>query len=150
MGRNWVINEDLLGILIPIIAIIGWVVYAIVSAVTRARVRELEVRERIAMIEKGLVPPPEVDPRRFEERMSRATPTYEYDRYRYRTYRHRRGGFTLIAVGIGLMVLMFPSFRVGTFLLILGVFFLISSLFDSPRPPRPGYDPPPEPPRPTP
>ena len=38
--------------------------------------RELEVRERIAMIERGLVPPPEVDPRGFDRAMDR------YERYR--------------------------------------------------------------------
>ncbi len=61
--------------LIPIIAIIGAFTTAIVATLSRARVRELEVRERIAMIERGLVPPPEVDPRGFDRAMDR------YDRY---------------------------------------------------------------------
>ena len=33
---------------------------------SRARIREFEIRERIAMIEKGLVPPPEKDPDGFD------------------------------------------------------------------------------------
>ena len=45
--------------LIPIVAIIGSFTYVIVLTLSRARVRELEMRERIAMIERGLVPPPE-------------------------------------------------------------------------------------------
>jgi len=50
----------------PIVAIIGAFTTAIVATLSRARVRELEIRERIAMIEKGLVPPPEVDPHGFD------------------------------------------------------------------------------------
>jgi hypothetical protein len=34
------------------------------------RMRELAMRERIALIERGLVPPPEVDPLRFEQSVS--------------------------------------------------------------------------------
>ena len=53
------------------------------------------------MIERGLVPPPEVDPRGFDRAM---------DRYRRATAsgsgRHRRAGVTLMGVGFGLMVLI--------------------------------------------
>src|SRR3954453_9265948 len=87
--------------LIPIVAIVGSFTYMIVIALSRARVRELEVRERIAMIERGLVPPPEVDPRGFDRAM------YRYDRDRYRSPgRHRRTGVTLMGVGFGLMMLI--------------------------------------------
>ena len=41
--------------LIPIVAIIGGITAGIVATVTRGRVRELEIRERIAMIERGIV-----------------------------------------------------------------------------------------------
>ena len=59
------------------------------------------MRERIAMIERGLVPPPEVDPRGFDRAMSR------YDRYASAPPgRHRRAGVTLMGVGFGLMVLI--------------------------------------------
>ena len=40
---------------------------------TRQRLRELAMRERIAMIERGLVPPPEVDPVRFERIVGAST-----------------------------------------------------------------------------
>ena len=36
---------------------------------SRRQVREMEHREKMAMIERGLVPPPELDPVGFEERM---------------------------------------------------------------------------------
>ena len=52
--------------LIPIVAIIGGITVAIVSTIAKGRVRELEIRERIAMIERGMVPPPEADPAGFE------------------------------------------------------------------------------------
>ena len=51
------------GVLIPIVAIAAWALVAVANAFSRMRVRELEIRERIAMIEKGLVPPPEKDRR---------------------------------------------------------------------------------------
>src|SRR5438105_1099162 len=89
--------------LIPIVAIIGAFTTAIIATLSRARVRELEIRERIAMIEKGLVPPPEVDPHGFDRAMDR------YDRLRtpgMRPRRHRSAGVTLMGVGFGLMVLI--------------------------------------------
>src|SRR5947207_14338804 len=47
--------------IIPIVGTICVFTYIIVLTLSRARIRELEVRERIALIERGLVPPPEVD-----------------------------------------------------------------------------------------
>ena len=70
MDRPW-IGGEILGFVIPIVAIAAWALLRIVSTVMQSRVRELEVRERIAMIEKGLVPPPEVDPNGFEREMAR-------------------------------------------------------------------------------
>src|ERR1700730_12185130 len=91
--------------LIPITAIVGAFTYAIVRSTHRARVRELEIRERIAMIERGLVPPPEVDPRGFDRAMSR------YGRRRDRRPargpdRHRRAGVALVGVGLGLRLMI--------------------------------------------
>jgi hypothetical protein len=147
--------------LIPIIAIIGSFTYVIVATLSRNRVRELEVRERIAMIERGLVPPPEVDPRGFDRAMDRYD---RYDRYRYRSPgRHRRAGVTLMGMGFGLMLLigvagdsMSSGIGVGGFLVILGLAFFINGLFDhqvepyppaGSRPPSPPMAPAPEPPR---
>jgi len=55
-------SQGTIALVIPIVAIAGWLLYAIGSVVMRSRIRELEVRARIAMIEKGMVPPPERDP----------------------------------------------------------------------------------------
>lgn len=53
--------------LIPILAIVGGFVVAGLSIYHRTRLKELAYRERIAMIERGLVPPPEANPAAFDE-----------------------------------------------------------------------------------
>ena len=132
------------GPMIPFLAIVGAFTYAIVQSMHRARVRELEIRERIAMIEKGLMPPPEVDPRGFDRAMSR------YDRVQWTTSagRHRRAGIMLVGIGLGLMVLIGFSgspdggIAVGGFFCVLGAAFLVNSVFElrhqPPAPPAGG------------
>ena len=68
--------------LIPIVAIVGSFLYVIIKTLAHSRVRELEIRERIAMIERGLVPPPEVDPKGFDRAMSRLEHHEERSAYR--------------------------------------------------------------------
>lgn len=125
--------------LIPITAIIGSFVYIIIKTLARARVRELEIRERIAMIERGLVPPPEVDPRGFDHAMDRVERLRDYRRG---AGRHRRAGVTLMGVGFGLMVLIAftanetsVAIGVGGFLVVMGIAFFINSLMESPAEP---------------
>jgi hypothetical protein len=122
--------QGTLALVIPILAIAGWLLYAIVSVVMRSRVRELEVRERIAMIEKGLVPPPERDPAGFQRAMPPQGGVGGHAQYR--AYKHRSAGITMIAVGAGLIVMMYPNYRVGAFLIIVGVGFILSGLLDRP------------------
>ncbi len=157
-GWGWIV------FMVPIVAIIGSFVTAIVQSLARARVRELEIRERIAMIERGLVPSPESDPRKFDQFMDR------FDRYDRREMRHwgrhsperyRRAGLILIGVGVGLMLLIGlqsprEGIGVGGFLACLGAAFFLSSYFDgasrrdeewryastSPTPRTSGYTPP--------
>jgi len=123
--------------LIPITAIVAVFVLVIVRTLVRARVRELEIRERIAMIERGLVPAPEVDPRGFDRAMNR----FERPEYRYGSSRHRRAGVTLMGVGFGLIVLIAftanetsVAVGVGGFLVVLGIAFFINSLIDGGSP----------------
>ena len=134
MDDIWVLGP----FLIPITAIIGSFIYIIIKTLARARVRELEIRERIAMIERGLVPPPEVDPRGFDRAMRRM----ERHEYRSGSGRHRRAGVTLMGVGFGLMVLIaFTSnetsvaIGVGGFLVVMGIAFFINSLMEAPSEP---------------
>jgi len=133
--------------MIPIVGTICTFVYVIVLTLSRARVRELEVRERIAMIERGLVPPPEVDPRGFDREMDRHARRYDrrYARFSSRSVRHRRSGVTVMGIGLGLMVLIAfaggdPNVAVGVggAILVLGVAFFINGMLDtSEEPPAP-------------
>lgn len=96
-------NPEALAVLIPIVAIAGWISVAITSIRTKAKTRQLEIQERIAMIQKGLVPAPEADPRGFDRAMNR----YDHRHSTSGPARHRRAGITLIGVGLGLMVLLY-------------------------------------------
>jgi hypothetical protein len=157
---------------IPALAIIGSFVYVIVQTLVRARVRELEVRERIAMIERGLVPPPEKDPNGFDRAMDRyervRTQFHDRDddwdwRPRRSSSRYRSAGVTLMGVGFGLMLLLMftagePNVAVGVggFLVVMGLAFLVNGLishrseydrYPYPPPSRPSSPAPHDPPR---
>jgi len=129
---------------VAIVAIVGGIMAGIVSTVSKSRVREMEIRERIAMIERGLVPPPESDPAGFE----RSLRSVEGVQYRHSNVRHRNGGIIVMAIGFGLMVLIaFTSgevnigIGVGGFLVILGFgLFLVSLWSTTPLPMPPAVD----------
>jgi len=123
-------SQGTIALVIPIVAIAGWLLYAIVSVVMRSRIRELEVRARIAMIEKGMVPPPERDPGEFDKAMNATRPAANSTYQQYRAYKLRSAGITMVAVGLGLYVMMYPSFRVGGFLVVVGIGFIVSGLFE--------------------
>jgi Domain of unknown function (DUF6249) len=141
--------------LLPIVAIIGGCTVAIAGMLARARVREAEIRERIAMIERGLVPSPEVDPRGFDQAMNRFDRRHR--RHRDPSLRHRRSGVLLMGIGFGLMFLISvaansPSAGVGVggFLVIFGLALLVLSRFNDPsqHPSNTPYATPPPPPAP--
>jgi len=128
--------------LIPIVAIAGGVAAVIVVTVTRGRIRELEIRERIAMIERGLVPAPELDPRGFETAMDRVD--QQDQRGRFNPGRHRRAGVVVMGVGFGTAVLVgFTSGQpeiaigVGGFLVVIGFAIFLNGVFS--RDARPAY-----------
>ena len=139
---------------VAIVAIIGSFTYSIVRSLANARVRELEVRERIAMIERGLVPPPEKDPEGFDRAMSRHSRYRDDDdddwdwRARRRSPgRFRSAGVMLVGVGFGLMVLIGvtggsgaqdAAVGVGGFLVVIGLAFFVNSWLSryDPAPPR--------------
>src|ERR671912_1082931 len=103
---------DVLLALVPVSAIIGGIIYVIMREQAAARLRELEVRERIAMIEKGLIPPPESNPRGFEQAMEaidQNAVSAEHPagaRHHRGPERYRSAGITLIAVGLGLILML--------------------------------------------
>src|SRR5690242_14975587 len=105
MVDDWMISPFSV-FLIPISAIIGAFIYIIIKTLAHSRVRELEIRERIAMIERGLVPPPEVDPKGFDRALTRLEEREHRREARYGSGRHRRAGVTLMGVGFGLMLMI--------------------------------------------
>ena len=118
-------------LVVPVVFIASFWAFLIVHSLAKSRVRELEIRERIAMIEKGMVPPPEVDPRGFDRALAR------YERRPAGTYRHRRAGVTLVGVGLGLMVMIAfageepqKAIGIGGFIILLGLAFVVNSLLD--------------------
>src|SRR5215510_16058007 len=124
---------------VAVVAIVGSFTYSIVPSLANARVRELEVRERIAMIERGLVPPPEKDPNGFDRAMNRYEQARAFRdrvrddddwdwRPRRSPGRYRSAGVTLMGVGFGLMLLLAFSagepnagLGVGGFLVVIGL-----------------------------
>jgi hypothetical protein len=66
----------------------------------RQRIRELAFQERIAMIEKGLVPSPETDPAGFDALLARRGPSAKAIRY-------RTAGLILTGFGMAVTVLIF-------------------------------------------
>src|SRR5262245_47216255 len=124
-------RPELLAVMIMVVMIGSFWAFMIVNSVAKSRVRELEIRERIAMFEKGMVPPPEVDPRGFDRAMAR------YERRPGGAYRHRRAGVTLVGVGLGLMVMIAfageapqKALGVGGFIVLLGLAFVVNSLIE--------------------
>ena len=134
---------------IALVAIVGGIFAGIVSTMFKARVRELEIRERIAMIEHGLVPPPERDPEGFEQQMR----IVDHWQQRPAAPRFRSGGIMVISVGFGLMVLLWfvgvqrEGIGIGGFLVVIGLGMLVNSFFaPAARPHQPQPPPPPSPP----
>lgn len=124
-------------LMIPIVAILGAFAYLIVMTLAKTRVRELEIKQRIAMIERGLVPPPEADPRGFEHVMNRLDLATKLSDRSSRANRHRRAGITMMGIGFGLMLLIGiagdspeQGIGVGGFLVIVGLAFVVNGWFE--------------------
>ncbi len=124
------------GIVLPLTVIVGGMMLAAWAIYRKTRVRELAYRERIAMIEKGLVPPPETDPQRFE-RMMRAGDPAVSQRMRTSAMRRRSAGVMLIGAGLALMTIIYfagnepgVAIGVGGGFIAVGVAMVINALLD--------------------
>ncbi len=123
---------------VAIAAIIGWAVLTLYRMYIASKAREQAHRERLAMIDKGLVPPPESDPRQFERMMdwhpsSAGSPD--------RGSRSLRTGLLTIATGIGLALMNYfqasdaagarQGLGIGAFLVLIGIAFLVNAMFEA-------------------
>jgi hypothetical protein len=120
---------------IPVVAIAGWVLIHLYRMYLHNRRREMVHRERLAMIERGIAPPPEADPAKFERLTGLEGPLPAELRHELRAGRSRRAGMVLMGVGAGVgWLLAFTAdsrvgLGVGGMIFILGlVFFLIAAL----------------------
>ena len=101
------------------------------SARSRDKMRELAMRERIAMIERGLVPSPETDPARFESMMGpRREPSAK-------SLRFRSAGVMVMGLGTAMIVVLSYAARapevgigVGGGIFVLGLAAFITGKLD--------------------
>ncbi len=96
-------EEEIIVIVMTLIVLSG-VTILMTAMMNRRRIREMEHRERLAMIERGLIPSPESDPTGFEAAAGMTDSSSYGERF-------RTAGVLMIGIGLGLMVLI--SFTAG-------------------------------------
>jgi hypothetical protein len=117
---------------------------------SRRHVREMEHRERLAMIERGLLPSPELDPAAFEQHLGRPPQRETATAVRWRT-----SGTMLMGLGLALLFLLTftageaaAGLGIGGALIVLGAAFFVNSMMmgressrPAPLPPLPRSEP---------
>jgi hypothetical protein len=93
------VGEELIVVIMMGLIIMSALAVIWMSMNSRRQIREMEHRERLAMIERGLVPPPEVDPAGFERGLGKRLETEG-------TVRFRSAGIMMIGLGAALAVLV--------------------------------------------
>lgn len=119
-------------LLLPLLALVGLVGVLGLTAYwisARRAVRELEIKERVALIEKGLSPPPELLPTGSVDSVN--PPATRADRY-------RTAGILFVGLGLALMLLLGTTANspevgvgVGGAIAILGAALIANSVFGS-------------------
>jgi hypothetical protein len=125
-------------ILLPLATVVGGIALLVLIIWQRGRLRELAVRERIALIERGLVPSPESDPARFEALLGRPPlPGRGGDA----AIRYRTGGVLIIGLGAALMLIIgvagespTAALGVGGAFVAIGCALIINSFLTGPPP----------------
>jgi hypothetical protein len=114
--------EEVFGLTATLLIVTGAIVL-VVSMIQRGRLREMAHRERLARIERGIAPPPEVDPASFERAMGQ--PTWD-ERVIERSARYRRAGVIVMGLGAGLwMIIGFAAGEPGVAFGIGGAVFVL-------------------------
>jgi hypothetical protein len=116
--------------LIPVAGILGAFTMIALGMISATKRQELRMRERLAMIERGLTPPPEVDPEGFD----RVTGSTQRD------IRRRFVGAGIIVIGIGLGVALIigvagdqlrVAVGVGGAIVVIGLAMLVNGLINT-------------------
>lgn len=100
-GRHALRSEDVALIVLAVMTlfVLGGIAILWMAMSNRRAAREMEHRERLAMIQRGLIPSPELDPAAFEEALGDYSESTAADRW-------RTAGVTFIGLGLGLMMLI--------------------------------------------
>jgi hypothetical protein len=151
--RSKVRSEELVIVITASFIITGGVAMMWLAMLSRRHFREMEHRERLAMIERGLVPSPEADPHAFERMLGRKRPETKG------SARTRSAGVMMIGLGLAFAFMVTfafgdaaVGFGLGGAFAVIGAAFLVNSMlanrseqYPSPSigyaPPRPASDP---------
>lgn len=121
-----VVSEEQVMVVVFSLMIFAGVAVLWLAMANRRALREMEHRERIAMIQAGIVPAPETDPLAFESHLEPASKTLS------RKDRWRTAGTLTVGFGVALFVLLFFTgvpeigFAVGGAFAVLGASFLLN------------------------
>jgi hypothetical protein len=117
--------EELIVVLISSLGIVAGVAVMWMAMQSRRQIREMEHRERLAMIERGLAPAPEVDPGAFERKLGAVRAPHSPS-----ATRARSGGVMMIFLGLAFMfMLSFAAGEPGVGIGIGGAFALVGAGF---------------------
>lgn len=125
---------------LPVLFIIGGTLVVLMAMYQRTKMLEMRHRERMAMIDKGLLPPPERDPSAFDGQTRAAAGSS----------RATTLGIAIVAVGLGLMLLIGvaggapeAAIGVGGAVVVLGAAFIVNGRLSAYAQPVPPPSPPP-------
>ena len=106
-------NEEEVVVILITVVVFASLAVLWMAMVNRRAVREMEHRERLAMIQRGLLPAPESDPLGFEEGIEAFTGAG------LKSERWRTAGTLTVGLGVALMILL--TFSAGEFAVGFGV-----------------------------
>ena len=128
------VSEESVMLIVFSLMIFAGVAVLWIAMANRRALREMEHRERIAMIQSGMVPAPEADPLAFETQLGPASTTLS------RKDRWRTAGTLTIGFGLALLILLAFTgegdigVAVGGAFVVLGVSLLLNGMLLSPPP----------------
>jgi hypothetical protein len=137
-------SEEAIVVALSSMGVLAGVAVIWMAMQSRRQIREMEHRERLAMIERGILPAPELDPAAFERRLTGLRPPDTPG-----AVRARSSGVIMISIGLAFMFMISfaagsPSVGIGiggAFALVGAGFFINSMLIgraaDSYHPPAP-------------